>query len=190
MRRYESVVILEPEMADDDIRNFTEKYSTLIKTSGGEIIKIEDWGFKRFAYRVKKRDRGRYLLFDFVGLPALMAELERQFKISEDVMKFLSVKVDDEVDLEAFQAAAQTKEVLSEAQTPVNEQSVTSELTVPTLDDAGPQNESAVATPGNENHAGSDVASERQFEGRKDLAAAEAADSTPSSVPETEEEGL
>jgi small subunit ribosomal protein S6 len=96
-------------MPDDDIRNFTEKYTELIKTNGGEIIKIEDWGFKRLAYLVKKKEKGRYLLFDFVGLPALITELERQFKISEEVLKFLSVKLDEDVDLEAFKAAEEEK---------------------------------------------------------------------------------
>jgi small subunit ribosomal protein S6 len=109
VRRYESVVILDPEMPDDDIRNFTEKYTELIKTNGGEIIKIEDWGFKRLAYLVKKKEKGRYLLFDFVGVPALITELERQFKISEEVLKFLSVKLDEDVDLEAFKAAEEEK---------------------------------------------------------------------------------
>ncbi len=102
MRRYESVIILDPELPDEDIQGFTEKFTGIIKTSGGEIIKIEDWGAKKLAYPVKKRDRGRYLLLDFVGLPALIAELERQFKITEEVMKFLSVKVEDKVDLGAF----------------------------------------------------------------------------------------
>lgn len=105
MRRYESLVILDPEMADEDIVGFTERFSTLIKTSGGEIIKIEDWGSKKLAYTVKKRDKGRYILFDFVGVPALIAEMERQYKISEEVIKFLSVKLDEDVDLEAFKAA-------------------------------------------------------------------------------------
>ncbi|MBI4965229.1 MAG: 30S ribosomal protein S6 [Desulfomonile tiedjei] len=109
MRRYESVIILDPELADDDIKNFTERYSTLIKTNGGEIIKIEDWGFKRLAYLVKKKERGRYILFDFVGLPALIAEMERQLKIADEVMKFLSVKLDEDVDLEAFKAASEEK---------------------------------------------------------------------------------
>ena len=117
MRRYESVVILDPEMPDDDIRSFTEKYSQLIKTNGGEIIKIEDWGFKRLAYLVKKKEKGRYILFDFVGLPALITELERQFKISEEVMKFLSVKLDDDVDLEAFKAEAEEKAAAAAAAT-------------------------------------------------------------------------
>lgn len=105
MRRYESLVILDPDLPDEDIVGFTERYSELIKTSGGEIIKIEDWGSKKLAYLVKKRDRGRYILIDFVGLPAVITEMERQFKISEEVMKFLSVKLDDSVDLDAFKAA-------------------------------------------------------------------------------------
>ncbi len=102
MRRYEAVVILHPDMGEDDIRNFTERYTQLVKTTGGEIIKIEDWGLKRLAYLVKKKEKGRYILFDFVGNPALIHEMERQFKISEDVLKYLSVKLDHEVDLEAF----------------------------------------------------------------------------------------
>lgn len=107
MRRYESVIILDPEMPEEEIQGFTEKFSGLIKTGGGEIIKIEDWGAKRLAYPVKKRDKGRYLLLDFVGLPALIAELERQFKITDEVMKFLSVKVEDEVDLGAFRTSSE-----------------------------------------------------------------------------------
>lgn len=129
MRRYETVVILDPEMADDEIRNFTEKYSNLVRTSGGELIKIEDWGSKRLAYLVKKRDRGRYLLFDFVGQPALITELERQFKISEEVMKFLSVKIDQEVDLDAFRAAAAEKNKTIEEDGIVAPESGTEDLT-------------------------------------------------------------
>ncbi len=109
MRRYESVVILEPDLAEDDIRNFADRYSEVIKSYGGEVIKVDDWGIKRLAYLVKRREKGRYLFFDFAGNPALIEELERQFKISEEVMKFLSVKLDSDVDLEAVRAAAQAK---------------------------------------------------------------------------------
>jgi small subunit ribosomal protein S6 len=117
MRRYESVVILNPDMGDDDIRNFTERYTQLVKTSGGEIIKVEDWGLKRLAYLVNKKDKGRYILFDYVGEPALIYEIERQFKISEDVMKFLSVKLEAAVDLEAFKTAPKG-EAEAEAEAP------------------------------------------------------------------------
>ena len=154
MRRYESVVILAPEMPDDDIRNFTEKYSELIKTNGGEIIKIEDWGFKRLAYLVKKKEKGRYILFDFVGLPALITELERQFKITEEVLKFLSVKIDDDVDLEAFKAAEEEKKAAEAARrAPAPPEptapAVTEEAAEPAAEEAAPppETEEAPAEP-------------------------------------------
>jgi small subunit ribosomal protein S6 len=96
---------MDPEVPDDDVRLFTERFGNVIKTGGGEIIKIEDWGLKRLAYLVRKKERGRYILFDFVGIPALISEMERQLKIADEVMKYLSVKLDEEVDLEAFKAA-------------------------------------------------------------------------------------
>jgi small subunit ribosomal protein S6 len=107
MRRYESVIILNPELPDDEIVGLTDRFGNVIKSNGGEIIKIEDWGSKRLAYQVNKKDKGRYILFDYVGSSALVKEVERQFKITEDVMKFLSVKLDEDVNLEAFKAAAQ-----------------------------------------------------------------------------------
>lgn len=119
MRRYESLVILGPDVSDDDIRIFTERYGNLIRQTGGEIIKVEDWGFKKLAYKVNKKDKGRFILLDWVGLPALLTEMERQFKISEEVMRFLSVKIDDNVDLEAFKAQVAGKEqALAEPEKP------------------------------------------------------------------------
>lgn len=127
MRRYESVVILDPELPDEHIQNFTERYSQTIRQNGGEVIKIEDWGFRKLAYLVKKRERGRYLLLDYVGLPALLTELERQFKISEEVMKFVSVKVDDSVDLEAFKARTAPAEETAETPSEVSEEKAAAE---------------------------------------------------------------
>ncbi len=115
MRRYEALIILDPDMADDDVKALNERYGAIIRDHSGEIIKIEDWGTRRLAYLVGKKDKGRYILFDFVSGPELISELERQFKITEDVMKYLSVKLDDEVDLEAFKAKAEKEAVESEA---------------------------------------------------------------------------
>jgi len=115
MRRYEALIVLDPDMVDDEVKALSERYSGIIKDHSGEIIKIEDWGTKKLAYLVRKKDKGRYILFDFVSGPELISELERQFKITEDVMKYLSVKLDDEVDLEAFKAKAQKEAVEAEA---------------------------------------------------------------------------
>ena len=57
MRRYESVIILDPDLPDDDIRAFTDRYTELIRSYGGDIIKVDDWGLKKLAYLVKKREK-------------------------------------------------------------------------------------------------------------------------------------
>ncbi len=114
MRRYEALIVLDPDMPDDDVKALNERLSVIIKDHAGEIIKIEDWGTRKLAYLVRKKDKGRYILFDFVSGPQLINELERQFKITEDVMKYLTVKLDDEVDLEAFKAKAEKEAVVTE----------------------------------------------------------------------------
>ena len=114
MRRYEAVIIIEPDVADDEVKALTEKFGELIKSQDGEVIKIEDWGIKKLAYLVRKRDKGRYILFDFVSGPTLISEIERQFKISENIMKYLTVKLDEDVDLEAFKSAGESKEPAEE----------------------------------------------------------------------------
>jgi small subunit ribosomal protein S6 len=115
MRRYEALIVLDPDMPDDDVKALNERLSGIIKDHAGEIIKLEDWGTRKLAYLVRKKDKGRYILFDFVSGPQLINELERQFKITEDVMKYLTVKLDDEVDLEAFKAKAEKEAVVTEA---------------------------------------------------------------------------
>lgn len=148
MRRYECVVVLDPEVPDDDVRLFSDRFSTVINTGGGEIIKIEDWGLKRLAYLVRKKERGRYILFDFVGVPALIAEMERQLKIAEEVMKFLSVKLDDEVDLEAFKAASQEAKAAAEApQEPAPAETAEAPVAVEAAEEASEQEATAEPQP-------------------------------------------
>lgn len=115
MRRYESVVILDPDMNDEDVKAFAAKYSGMIQDHGGETLKIDDWGRKRLAYLVNKRDMGRYMLLEYLASASLIEEVERNFKIAEDVLKFLSVKLEDNVDIEAFRAEMEAKKAEAEA---------------------------------------------------------------------------
>jgi small subunit ribosomal protein S6 len=135
MRRYEAVIIIEPEVADDEVKALSEKYGDLIKSHEGEVIKIEDWGIKKLAYLVRKKDKGRYLLFDFVSGPTLISELERQFKITENIMKYLTVKLDEDVDLEAFKAGEKPEEEVSEVTEIVEITEVTEEEPVQSVEE-------------------------------------------------------
>ena len=144
MRRYESVIILDPDLPEDDIRAFTDRYTELIRSYGGDIIKVDDWGLKKLAYLVKKREKGRYVFFDYGGVPALIEEMERQLKISEEVIKFLSVKVDEDFDLGAYKAAAEAKAQEAEAKAQEAARAKAAPVEVP-APEAPPEEKPAVA---------------------------------------------
>jgi small subunit ribosomal protein S6 len=98
---------MDPQVSDDDIRSFTESNTQLITSDGGQVIKFADWGVKKLAYLVKKRDTGHYLFLHYLGTPTVIKEMERRFRISEQVLKYLSVKLDDDADPEAFRKKAE-----------------------------------------------------------------------------------
>jgi small subunit ribosomal protein S6 len=154
MRRYESVIILDPDLPDDDIQAFTNRYTELIRSYGGDVIKVDDWGLKRLAYLVKKREKGRYVFFDYAGVPELIHEMERQFKISEEVIKFLSIKLDQDLDLEAFKAEAEAKaaEAAPAKGTPV-EPAAEAPIEEEKPDVAVPEDTAAAETPADETKA-------------------------------------
>jgi small subunit ribosomal protein S6 len=90
----------------------------VVEKGGGIRIKREDWGVRRLAYPVKNQPKGHYFLLDFVGTAQIVAELERHMRMLEDVHRFLTVKTEDRVDLEAAQkeqAEEKDKEAAKEA---------------------------------------------------------------------------
>lgn len=95
MRRYETIFIASPELSDDDVKVLTEKVTALIEKTGGQIEKTEDWGTRKLAYEVKKKSRGHYVYVRFSGKSDLVAELERNLRINEGVIKYQSVQVEE-----------------------------------------------------------------------------------------------
>ncbi len=109
MRHYETLFILNPEISDEDTDAAVEKYTGIL-TEGGAFIGIVDkWGRRRLAYTVKKFNKGFYILLDYGALPEAVAEMERLFKIDEQVIRFLTVKQGEHYDMEAAKAALEAK---------------------------------------------------------------------------------
>lgn len=98
MRRYETVYIANPNLEDEALKEVVGKFSDLIKKNEGSLVKVDEWGKRKLAYEVKRFDKGHYVLLDFCGLPEMVTELERNLKLDDRVLKYLTVKVDDEVD--------------------------------------------------------------------------------------------
>jgi small subunit ribosomal protein S6 len=95
MRKYETMYIIKPFYEDDKYQEIIEKYNALIRSNGGEILKEEPWGKRRLAYEIEKIREGYYVLLNFQGPEALPAELERNFRIADDIMRYLVIRLED-----------------------------------------------------------------------------------------------
>ena len=112
MKRYEVVAIVKSDLADDDLTAIIERSQTIITDRKGVIAKIDKWGKRRLAYEIKKQKDGFYFLIDFAGNGPIVAEIERNFKIDDRILKFMTVKKDGAVTREGMDqeiAAVETK---------------------------------------------------------------------------------
>lgn len=100
MRKYETFFIVDPDLPDDVTASVDEKFQSIITAQGGIVMGYTPWGKKKLAYPVKKRSRGLYVLTEYAGGPALVAELERNMRLDERVLKFITVKLQDRFDPE------------------------------------------------------------------------------------------
>ena len=95
MREYEVMYIIKPGFEEDKYAEIIEKYNALIQANGGEILKVEPWGKRRLAYEIEKLREGYYILLRINGEPELPRELERNFKIADEIMRYLVVRVEE-----------------------------------------------------------------------------------------------
>ena len=98
MRRYEVLYIVHPDLTDEEIKAVSDRYSELVTAQKGTIIKVEDWGQRRLAYDINKQGKGSYILIDFYGPGSMIKEIERNFRIDDKVLKYLTVKTRDPFD--------------------------------------------------------------------------------------------
>ena len=91
MNKYESVVIINPNVEENALKALIEKFQTLINTDG-KVEKVTEIGKKKLAYEIKKNTEGYYVVYDFEANPSLIAELERNYRITDQVIKFIVVK--------------------------------------------------------------------------------------------------
>lgn len=93
-RHYETTYILHPDTDEAGAKAIAERIEGVISNSGGEIIRVEEWGRRKLAYRVKQNTRGIYIYVRYTAGPEAIAELERVLRLLDGVIKFLTLKVD------------------------------------------------------------------------------------------------
>lgn len=94
MNKYESVIIINPNLEEEAIKSLIEKLSNLINTDG-KVSSVEEAGKKKLAYEIKKNKEGFYVIFKFEANPELITELERVYRITDEVIKFIVVKEEE-----------------------------------------------------------------------------------------------
>ena len=98
MRRYETIVIVRSNVAEDEIDAVINKTNSIIESDGGAIINIDKWGLRKLAYLIKKEAQGYYVYIDYGTIPASVSEMERIFRIDDRVIKYLTVKLAESCD--------------------------------------------------------------------------------------------
>ena len=97
MRNYEIMFIVNPNATDEDIDKINSQLENIITTGGGSIEKIEKMGKRRLAYEVDKQREGHYVLFTLAGNGDIIKECERRLRVMDAVIKYITVRTDEEV---------------------------------------------------------------------------------------------
>lgn len=95
MAYYENIFVARQDMSPTQVESMADAYATLVEENGGKILKREHWGLKTLAYRIKKNRKGHYVMMDMETNGDMVVELERQMRLSEDVIRFLTVRIDE-----------------------------------------------------------------------------------------------
>ena len=94
MSFYESVYIARPDISAAQVEALTQSLTGIVEENGGKVTKTEYWGVKSLAYRIKKNRKGHYSLLNLDAPPAALKEMERNMRLSEDIIRYMSVRVD------------------------------------------------------------------------------------------------
>lgn len=103
MRRYETTFITHPDLSEEELEKVLQKALGPIQNQG-QLFRVQDWGKKRLAYNIRKQSRGHYTFVDYAATPSAIREVERLLRLDDNVLRFLTVMVDEEVDVEAVRA--------------------------------------------------------------------------------------
>ena len=95
MRVYEELFIVKPDTAEEEVDGFVDQLKTLIDNGKGTVDKVDKWGVRKLAYRVSRYAEGRYILIQFSSSPESVKEIERRLRVTDMVIKFITVRIEE-----------------------------------------------------------------------------------------------
>ena len=99
-REYETIFIVSPEADSEQIRQINDRIRKVVEEDDGKLLRVENWGKRKLAYEIKTFSRGIYLYWRYLSNPHLVGEVERNLRLLDPVIRYLTVKVDQDVDPE------------------------------------------------------------------------------------------
>ena len=116
-RRHETIFIIVPDLKEEEYVSIRKWARNIVKINGGLLADVEDWGKKRLAYPIRKKQKGLYILLNYFGSEKVVSELERNMRIKEEILRFLTIKLEEEteVDETTFVEAAEEEAAEEEA---------------------------------------------------------------------------
>ena len=95
MNKYESVIIINPSLDEQGIKDVITKFTDLINNNNGKVENVDEMGKRKLAYEIKKQQEGIYEIINFESNPEAIAELERIYRITDSIMKFITIRKED-----------------------------------------------------------------------------------------------
>lgn len=102
MRHYENLVIVKPTLTEEEIKNTIATVEEFITSNGGEIIARDPMGMKKLAYPIEKNARGYFYVMYYKIAPSAISEIERRFRINEEILRFVTMKYDTKREIKAW----------------------------------------------------------------------------------------
>jgi len=112
LNEYETIYIARPDLTEDVMSKITTRFEAVITDNAGTILVNEDWGKRKLAYIISKHQRGHYIYLNYVAPATLVAEVERTLGLEDQLLRFLTVKLEDNVEIEARRALAEERKRL------------------------------------------------------------------------------
>ncbi|WP_457553127.1 30S ribosomal protein S6 [Desulfobacula sp.] len=119
MRKYETVFISVPDLQEQKRTDLFEKVRNIIANENGILINFDEWGNKKLSYEIKKKLRGHYVCVTYGGTGELIKELERNFRLSDDVLKFMTILLSENVTAEQLEEEAREVQEAKDQSKPV-----------------------------------------------------------------------
>jgi small subunit ribosomal protein S6 len=112
MREYETLYILHPEIAEDAMTQVNERLQDVLNRQGAKVLRCAVWGKKKLAFEVQKNPKGVYVQMTYLSMPEVIREFERNLRMLEAVMRYQTIKVAEEVDVDRRLAEQATEDRL------------------------------------------------------------------------------